>query len=82
MFLLITTSNPAASKRFYFNEKGLLQRLDYLAVVPASHYCFDHTNYKGIVFPTLRRVVVRPPSGPFVNGPTAVLIQIADVVVA
>jgi len=67
---------------FFFNDKGLLQRLDYLAVVPASHYCFDHTNFKGIVFPTLRRVVPRPASGPLVNGPTAVLIEITDVVVA
>jgi len=31
------------------------------------------------VFPALRRVLRRPPSGPLVNGPTAVLIQIADV---
>ena len=60
-------------------EQGLLQRLDYLAVGPAAHYCFDHANYKGIVFPTLRRVLRRPPSGPLVNGPTAVLIQITDV---
>ena len=64
---------------FFFNEQGLLQRLDYLAVGPAAHYCFDHTNYQGIVFPTLRRVLRRPPSGPLVNGPSAVLIQISDV---
>ncbi len=38
-----------------------------------------HRLYKGIVFPTLRRVLRRPPSGPLVNGPTAVLIQITDV---
>src|SRR2546430_7876536 len=30
-----------------------------------------HRLYKGIVFPTLRRVLRRPPSGPLVNGPTA-----------
>jgi hypothetical protein len=67
---------------FYFNEKGLLQRLDYLAVAAASHYCFDHTNFKELVFPTLRRVVRRQPSGPLVNDPTAILIQIADVLIA
>ena len=55
---------------FFFSEQGLLQRLDYLAVGPAAHYCFDHANYKGIVFPTLRRVLRRPPSGPLVTGPT------------
>jgi hypothetical protein len=70
-------------QRFYFNDRGLSQRLDYLAVAQASHYCFDYVTFKVIVFPTLRRVVPRPPSGPQVrNGPTAVLIQIADMVVA
>ena len=72
---------PGGEQTFYFNEKGLLQRLDYLAVGPAAHYCFDHTAFGGVVFPTLRRVVPRPSSGPLVNGPTAVLIQIADVAV-
>ena len=67
---------------FFFNEQGLLQRLDYLAVGPASHYCFDHTNYKRIVFPTVRRVVRRLPSGRLVTGPTAVWIQIDDVVLS
>jgi hypothetical protein len=66
---------------FFFNEKGLLQRLDYVAVGPAAHYCFDHATFGGLVFPTLRRVVSRPTSGPRVNGPTSVLLQITDVVV-
>jgi len=64
---------------FYFNDKGLLQRLDYTAVAPASHYCFDHANFRGISIPTFRRVVVRTPAGPRVNGPSAVLIAISDV---
>ena len=64
---------------FYFNDKGLLQRLDYTAVAPASHYCFDHANFRGITIPTFRRVVVRTPAGPRVNGPSAVLIAISDV---
>jgi hypothetical protein len=67
---------------FFFNDQGLLQRLDYVAVGPASHDCYDHTTFGGIVFPTLRRVVGRRPSGPLVSGPTAVLIQIANVTVA
>ena len=66
---------------FFFNEKGLLQRLDYVAVGPAAHYCFDHATFGGLVFPTLRRVVSRAPSGPRVNAPTSVLLQITDVVV-
>jgi hypothetical protein len=32
---------------FFFDDQGLLQRLDYLAVGPASHYCFDHTTSGG-----------------------------------
>jgi hypothetical protein len=67
---------------FFFNDQGLLQRIDYVAVRPASHYCFDHTTFGEIVFPTLRRVVGRTPSGPRVSGPTSVLIQITDVAVA
>jgi hypothetical protein len=70
---------PGGEQSFYFNEQGLLQRLDYLAVGPASHYCFDHKAYGGIVFPTLRRVVRRTAEGPLVNGPSAVLLQVFDV---
>jgi hypothetical protein len=66
---------------FFFNDQGFLQRLDYVAVVPASHYCYDRTTFGDLVFPTLRRVVARPPSGPRLSAPTAVLIQIADVAV-
>ena len=67
---------------FYFNEKGLLQRLDYVAVAPASHYCYDHANFDGIVFPTLRRVVSRTPERALVSGPTAVLLEITDILVS
>jgi hypothetical protein len=73
---------PGGEQTFYFNENGLLQRLDYLAVGPAAHYCFDHTTFSGLVFPTLRRVVPRAPAGPLVNGPTSVLLQISDVTAA
>jgi hypothetical protein len=55
------------------------RRIDYVAVRPASHYCFDHKTFGGIVFPTLRRVVGRSPSGPRLSGPNSVLIQITDV---
>lgn len=75
-------SSDRQETTFFFNEQGLLQRLDYVAVGPASHYCFDHKNFGGIMFPTLRRVVPRPPSGPRVNGPTAVLLQITEIAVA
>lgn len=70
---------------FFFNQQGLLQRLDYVTDVAggvASHYCFDHRTFGGLVFPTLRRVVPRKPSGPVISSPTAVLIQIADIAIA
>ena len=76
------SSKPAANRHFSSTKKGLLQLLDYIAVGLAAHYCFDHTAFGGLVFPTPRRVVRRPPSGPLANGPTAVLIQITDVVFA
>jgi len=74
---------PTHSKEqlFYFSEAGLLQRLDYHAVGPASHYCYDHRQFNGLTFPTLRRVVLRTDDKAQLSGPTAVLIQISNIVV-
>src|SRR6202140_1631817 len=72
----------SARQTFYFNDKGLLQRLDYATDVAggvAAPYCFDHVTFDGIVVPTFRRVVKRKPEGPIIHGPTAVLIVISDV---
>jgi hypothetical protein len=72
----------SARQTFYFNDEGLLQRLDYATDVAggvAAHYCFDHVTFDGIVVPTFRRVVKRKPEGPIIHGPTAVLIVISDV---
>jgi len=52
---------PGGDQTLYFDEKGLLQQLDYVTVGPGAHYTFDHTNFKGIVVPTFRRVVLRSP---------------------
>lgn len=70
---------------FYFNEKGLLQRLDYVIDVAGgagAHYCYDHASFGGIVYPTLRRVVFRKPSGPIPTAPTGVLLESDDIYVA
>ena len=69
---------------FYFNQKGLLQRLDYVTVEggTAAHYCFDLKAFGGLVFPTLRRVVPRTPKGAMVSGPTVVLVTVAGVTVS
>src|SRR5258708_36186192 len=45
----------------------------------ASHYCFDHTPFGGIVIPTLRRAVSRTPQGAGLSGPTDVLLQMSDI---
>jgi hypothetical protein len=61
---------PTHSRRqiFYFDERGLLQRLDYTAHVfgeytRGAHYCSDHRIFDGLVFPTHRVVYPRLPSG-------------------
>lgn len=53
---------------FYFDEAGLLRRLDYTAEVfgpsaRAMHICQDHRSFDGLVFPTHRVVWWRLPSG-------------------
>ncbi len=74
-----------AEQVFHFDDKGLLQRVDYVTDVVggvAAHYCFDHATVDGLVFPTLRRVVRRNGSQAALSTPTAVLIQLGDIVVA
>jgi hypothetical protein len=53
---------------FYFSADGLLRRLDYTAEefgkrAAAAHYCFDHREFGGLVFPTRRRVYLRRRDG-------------------
>ncbi|MBI4854704.1 MAG: hypothetical protein HY819_23135 [Acidobacteria bacterium] len=53
---------------FYFNDAGLLCRLDYTAEIFGSftrgaHYCWQHRDFNGLVFPTRRKVFWRLPSG-------------------
>jgi hypothetical protein len=70
-----------AEQTFYFNEKGLLQRLDYASDLGGgvvAHYCFDHASFSELVFPTLRRAVRRRPTGPLISGPTGVLLLISE----
>jgi hypothetical protein len=79
-----TVPTHSPEQTFYFNDKGLLQRIDYVTDVAGgvgAHYCFDHQNFGGIIFPTLRRIVNRTPAGPDIFGPTGVLIRIWDIAV-
>ena len=53
---------------FYFDDAGLLRRLDYTADVFGSsargaHYCEDHRDFGGIVVPTHRVVYTRGTPG-------------------
>ena len=52
----------------YFDEAGLLRRLDYTAdvfgpIARGAHYCHAHRAFDGLVFPTHRVVWWRLPSG-------------------
>lgn len=56
------------TQTFYFNNDGLLCRLDYTAEIFGSftrgaHYCWQHKEFDGFIFPTRRKVFWRLPSG-------------------
>ncbi len=77
---------PAHSREqiFYFDAAGRLRRNDYTAEVfgswaKAAHYCHDHREFGGIVFPTRRRVYPRGRSGRPRPGPLLVRIDIDSV---
>lgn len=72
---------------FHFDSRGLLRRLDYTAEVlgswaKAAHYCFDHKEFSGLVFPTRRRVFPRKRSGQPLSRPTLVWLEVENVEVA
>jgi hypothetical protein len=51
-------------QKFYYNDAFMLQRIDYVTDVAGgvvAHYCFDHAEVGGLVFPMTRRVVRRDP---------------------
>jgi hypothetical protein len=76
--------NHSREQVFYFDDAGLLRRLDYTAEVfgswaKAAHLCHDHREFDGLVLPTRRRVFPRRRNnrpGPF---PTLVWIDVEDV---
>jgi hypothetical protein len=72
-------------QKFYFDDKEfLLRRMDYVTDVAkgvAAHYCWDHKNIDGLVFPTLRRIVRRDGDVAALNGPSGFLIDYTNVVI-
>lgn len=69
---------------FYFDSRGLLRRHDYTAEVvggwaKAAHFCEDHREFDGLVFPTRRHVHPRAPWGGSLPRPTMVWIGIDEI---
>jgi hypothetical protein len=77
---------PAHSReqRYYFDERGLIRRNDYTAEVfgswaKATHYCWDHRSFDGLVVPTRRKAMARRRNGKAVRQMVMVSIEIGDV---
>lgn len=71
-------------QKFYFDEKFMLQRMDYTTDVAGgvvAHYCFDHKEIGGIVFPTFRRVIRRDQETdmPLISGPSSFLLDYIEI---
>jgi len=71
---------------YYFDDTGLLRRLDYAADIlgggPAVHYPSDYCEFDGIMVPTRRRVYVRNPDGSPQRDSVSVAIDVTDVTFA
>lgn len=66
---------------FYVDHEGLLRRHDYTAQpvgawARAAHYCDQHRQFGGLVFPTRRRVRPRGLAGRSLSAPTLVALDI------
>jgi hypothetical protein len=66
---------------FYVDTAGLIRRQDYVAQpigrwAHAAHYCDDHRQFAGLVFPTRRRVLPRRPGGRSLRNPVLVALDI------
>ena len=73
----------ARQQTYYFDDTGLLRRLDYtvdlLGGGSAVHYPSRYREVDGIMIPTRRRVYVRNPDGTPVGHPVSVAIDVTDV---
>jgi hypothetical protein len=77
---------PAHSREqlYYFDDRGLIRRNDYTAEVfgswaKATHYCWDHERFDGLVVPTRRKAMVRRRSGKPLRQAVVVSIAIDEV---
>jgi hypothetical protein len=70
---------------FYFDDEGLLRRLDYTAEVfgswaKAAHYCWDHERFSGLVVSTRRLAAPRRRNGRALEQVKIVWLRFGDVV--
>jgi hypothetical protein len=77
----IDTHSPRQT--FYFDPRGVLRRHDYIAQVVgrwarAAHYCDEHAQAHGLVFPTRRRVRPVGLRNRALPGPTLVSIDLSE----
>jgi len=78
----LDTHSPRQS--FYFDDRGLLRRHDYVAEVVGgwahgAHYCTDHVEADGLVFPTRRRVRPIGPRNRSLPFPTLVWLELSEI---
>jgi hypothetical protein len=78
----IHTHSPRQT--FYVDAAGLIRRHDYVAEpvgrwAHAAHYCSDHREFAGLVFPTRRRVRPRGPGGRSLPHPVLVALDVDDI---
>jgi hypothetical protein len=73
---------------FYFDDGGLLRRLDYhpevvspQVPVQTAHYCHDHKTFSGLSVPTRRRVYRRLDDGSPAQDQAVVELDVEDVTV-
>jgi hypothetical protein len=74
----------SARQTFYFDERGLLRRHDYVAEVVGrlahgAHYCADHVEAGGLTFPTRRWVRPIGPRNRSLPFPTLVWLEVSEI---
>jgi len=74
----------SAHQTFYVDASGLIRRHDYVAEpigrwARAAHYCDDHSEFDGLVFPMRRRVYPIGPGGRAFPRPTLVALDIEHI---
>ena len=78
----MAVSNWSRAGAYYFDDAGLLRRLDYSVDIPGSgpavHYPSEYREFDGIMVPTRRRVYVRNPDGFPVLDSVSVAVDVTD----